>query len=40
MDEQVKKDKLGRKGRLALALFALALILCAAALRLFTVRAG
>ena len=40
MDEQVKKDKLGRKGRLALALLALALILCAAAFHFFTVRVG
>ena len=40
MDEQVKKDKLGRKGRLALALFSLALILCAAAFHFFTVRVG
>ena len=40
MDEQAKTEKRGRKGRLALALTVLALILCAAALRLFTVRAG
>ncbi|MBR0208489.1 MAG: hypothetical protein IJQ43_06300 [Oscillospiraceae bacterium] len=40
MDEQVKTEKTGRKGRLALALFALALILCAAVLLLFTVRVG
>ena len=40
MDEQAKKNKPGRKGLLALALLALALILCAAAFHFFTVRVG
>ena len=38
--EQTQKKKNNRKGVLALVLFALALALCAAALRLFTVRVG
>ncbi len=40
MEENGKRAAALRKGRLAIALFALALILCAAALKLFTVRAG
>ena len=40
MEENKKGFAWGRKGLLAIALFALALILCAAALKLFTVRAG
>ena len=40
MDEQVRKKNIGGKGLLALVLLALALALCAAAVRLFTVRVG